>query len=72
MDFITGFSKTQKGNNAIWVVVYHLSKVAQFIPIREDITATQLAELYISRIVTLHGVPKKIISDCGSHFTSRF
>jgi hypothetical protein len=36
-----------------------------------DITATQLAELYISWIVTLHGVPKKIISDHGSLFTSR-
>jgi hypothetical protein len=28
--------------------------------------------LYISRIVCLHGVPKKIISDRGSQFTSRF
>jgi hypothetical protein len=72
MDFITGFAKTQKGNNAIWVVVDRLSKVAYFIPIHEDITAIQLAELYISRIVTLHGIPKKIISDCGSLFTSRF
>ncbi|WVZ76442.1 hypothetical protein U9M48_024418 [Paspalum notatum var. saurae] len=32
----------------------------------------KLAELYISRIVCLHGVPKKIISDRGSQFTSRF
>ncbi|WVZ50491.1 hypothetical protein U9M48_001737 [Paspalum notatum var. saurae] len=30
------------------------------------------AELYISRIVYLHGVPKRIISDRGSQFTSRF
>jgi hypothetical protein len=42
MHFITGFPKTQKGNNAIWVVVDRLSKVAHFIPIRADITATQL------------------------------
>ncbi|WVZ84301.1 hypothetical protein U9M48_031349 [Paspalum notatum var. saurae] len=32
----------------------------------------KLAELYISRIVCLHGVPKRIISDQGSQFTSRF
>ncbi|WVZ70284.1 hypothetical protein U9M48_018961 [Paspalum notatum var. saurae] len=32
----------------------------------------KLAELYISRIVCLHGVPKRIISDRGSQFTSRF
>jgi hypothetical protein len=28
--------------------------------------------LYMTRIVCLHGVPKKIVSDRGSQFTSRF
>jgi hypothetical protein len=32
----------------------------------------QLVELYMSRIVCLHGVPKKIVLDRGSQFTSRF
>ena len=32
----------------------------------------KLAELYMARIVCLHGVPKKIVSDRGSQFTSRF
>jgi hypothetical protein len=32
----------------------------------------KLAELYIARIVCLHGVPKKIVSDRGTQFTSRF
>jgi hypothetical protein len=72
MDFITGHPKTQRGSNAIWVVIDRLSKVAHFLPIREDITASQLVDLYVSRIVTLHGVSKKIISDCGSLFTSKF
>ena len=72
MDFITGLPRTQKGNNAIWVVVDRLSKVAHFLPVREDVTASQLAELYVCRIVVLHGVPKKIVSDRGSIFTSRF
>ena len=35
-------------------------------------SGARLAELYISRIVSLHGVPKKIISDRGSQFNSRF
>jgi hypothetical protein len=29
-------------------------------------------ELYMSRIMCLHGVPKKIVSDRGSQFTSKF
>jgi transposase InsO family protein len=31
-----------------------------------------MAELYIARIVCLHGVPKKILSDRGTQFTSKF
>jgi transposase InsO family protein len=31
-----------------------------------------VAELYMSRIVCLHGVPKKIVSDKGTQFTSHF
>jgi transposase InsO family protein len=32
----------------------------------------QLAELYMSRIVYMHGVPKKIASDRETQFTSKF
>ena len=72
MEVITGFPKTQKGNDAIFIVVDRLSKVAHFLPIRESITASQLEDLYVSRIVSLHGVPLEINSDRGSLFTSRF
>ena len=37
MDFITGFPKSQKGNNAIFVVIDRLSKVAHFLHVRESI-----------------------------------
>jgi transposase InsO family protein len=72
MDFITGLPKSPKGNDAIWVIIDRLSKVAHFLPVRVDITAAKLADLYASRIIVLHGVPKKIISDRGSLFTSKF
>jgi hypothetical protein len=72
MDFITGFPRTKRGNNAIFVIIDRLSKVAHFLPVRESITASQLADLYISRIVSLHGVPLEINSDRGSLFTSQF
>ncbi|KAK1694553.1 hypothetical protein QYE76_011250, partial [Lolium multiflorum] len=72
MDFITGFPKSSKGNDSIWVVVDRLTKVAHFIPVKSTYQGPKLAELYISRIVSLHGTPKSIVSDRGSQFTSRF
>src|SRR3954464_8743586 len=72
MEFITGFPKTQKRNDAIFVFIDRLSKVAHFLPIRESITASQLADLYVSRVLSLHVVPLEINFDRGSLFTSRF
>ncbi|WVZ76302.1 hypothetical protein U9M48_024289 [Paspalum notatum var. saurae] len=71
MDFIVGLPRTQKGYNSIWVVIDRLTKVAHFIPVNTTYSGARLAELYISGIVCLHGVPKRIISDRGSRFTSR-
>ena len=45
MDFVTGFSKSKRGNDAIFVIIDNLTKVAHFLPIKESITANQLAEL---------------------------
>jgi hypothetical protein len=52
--------------------VDRLTKVAHFIPVKTTYKGSQLAELYMFQIVYLHGVLKKIVSDRGSHFTSRF
>ena len=72
MDFITGLPRSSKGHNSIWVIVDHLTKVAHFIPINTTYDGSQLASLYIHRIVSLHEVPKEIVSDRGTQFTSRF
>lgn len=72
MDFVVGLPTTVGGYDSIWVVVDRLTKSAHFIPVRVKYTAEKLAELYISQIVRLHGVPLSIISDRGSLFTSHF
>ena len=72
MDFVTIFPKSKSGNDAIFVVIDMLTKVAHFLPIKESITAAQLAELYTSRIVSLHVIPQLISSNRGSIFTSKF
>ena len=72
MDFIVGLPCTRDGYDSIWVIVDRLTKVAHFIPMKTTYSGAQLAELYMSRIVFLHGVPKKIVSDRGTQFISRF
>jgi hypothetical protein len=72
IDFIVGLPRTTARYDSIWVIVDRLAKVAHFIPVRTNYTGAKLAELYMTQIVCLHGVPKKIVSDRGSEFTSRF
>jgi hypothetical protein len=72
MNFIVCLPKTQSDYDSIWVIVDRLSKVAHFISVKTTYKGSKLAELYIARIVCLHGIPKKIVSDRGTQFTSKF
>ena len=63
MDFVTGLPRTSEGYDAIWVVVDRLTKSAHFIPIKITYSLERLAELYVAKVVKLHGVPVSIVSD---------
>jgi hypothetical protein len=72
LDFTVGLPRTQSEYDSIWVIVDRLTKVAHFRPVRMTYTEPQLEELYMSMIIYLHGVPKKIGSDRLTQFTSKF
>jgi hypothetical protein len=72
MDFVSGFPRALGGYDSIWVVVDHLSKTAHFIPIQMTYSMDRLAELYLSEIVRLHGIPSNIALGRDSRFTSSF
>ena len=72
MDFVVGLPKTSKGYDSIWVIVDRLTKTAHFLPVKTTHTAKQYAQLYMDRIVSLHGIPKTIISDRGTQFIAQF
>jgi hypothetical protein len=72
MDFIVGLPRTSTGYDSIWVIVDRLTKVAHFIRVKTTYSGARLAELYMARIVCLHRVPTKIVSDRGPQFTSQF
>ena len=65
MDFITGLPQTQQALDSIWVIVDCLTKSAHFIPVNTKYHAGKYAELYVSQVMRLHGVPRTIISDRG-------
>jgi hypothetical protein len=72
MDFIVGLPHTPAGYDSILVIVDRLTKVGHFIPVKTTYSSAKLIELYMSRIMCLHGVPMKIVLDRGSQFTSKF
>jgi len=54
------------------VVVDMLIKVAHFIVVRSTYSTSEVAQVLTREIVRLHGIPKKIVSNRDTKFTSRF
>jgi hypothetical protein len=72
MDFIVGLPLTARKFNSIWVIVDRLTRSAHFIPVNTNYNVQKYAEIYVVRVLCLHGVLKTIISDRGSQFIVRF
>ena len=69
MDFVVGFPLTTRRHDLIFVVVDTLTKSAHFILVHTTYQALDIARVFVSEIVRLHGVPRRIIFDRGSMFT---
>jgi transposase InsO family protein len=77
MDFITGLPPslhplTKKAYDSILVVVDRYTKYALYIATNKTITASDLAILILRYVITEFGIPKGIVSDRGSVFTSNY
>ncbi|KAK3518251.1 hypothetical protein QTP70_034617, partial [Hemibagrus guttatus] len=68
MDFITGL----RGNTVIMVIVDRFSKAARFVPLPKLPTAKETADLMITHVFRVFGIPQDIVSDRGPQFFSRF
>jgi transposase InsO family protein len=52
--------------------VDRFTKSAHFIPVNTHYVTQNYAEIYVARVLCLHGVPTMIISDQGSQFVTHF
>jgi len=58
------------GYDTILVVIDRLTKMSHFIPCKKHLKMDQFADLFLNNIVKLGGLPKDIITDRGTIFTS--
>jgi hypothetical protein len=71
MDFMVSLSPS-RGFDAIMVMVDRFSKMAHFIPTKENATAQETRRLFFTHVFKHHGLPKDIVSDRNPKFISKF
>src|SRR6266478_7993888 len=71
MDFVGPFPESDN-YDYLWVVICRLTSMVHLVPIRTTTKASDLAWLYVCKIVCLHGLPETIVSNHDSKFMSRF
>jgi hypothetical protein len=72
MDFITGLPRTNKQHDSIMVVVDKLTKVAHFVSVKRMHTMDNIVDIFMKEIDRLHGIPRTIVLDRDTKFTSNF
>ena len=72
LDFVSGLPKTKDGHDCILVIVDRLTKWAYFIPIVTTADAKKTARVFHDFVFARHGMPKRLVSDRDTRFTSHF
>ncbi len=72
MDLITDLPKSEEYDSVLTIVNQGCSKAAKFLPCNKTIDGPGVTWLYLTHLVPLFGLPKRIISDKDPWFTSQF
>jgi hypothetical protein len=72
LDFMVRLPRTIQGHDAIAVFVDRLSKYVRIIPVKTNMSAIQIANVFQDTVFKHHGIPKTLVSDRDSKFTSEF
>ncbi|KAE8193096.1 hypothetical protein CF328_g5148 [Tilletia controversa] len=72
VDFVSGVPRTADGFEAIMVMVDKYTKFAFFIKAKTTDTAETVAKRFLEHVFPTTGLPKALISDSDTRFTSEF
>ena len=69
-DLVTDLAESE-GKTAITVLIDRLTKMIHMVPYTKQVTRSQYARLFMSKVFQLHGMPKVIICDRDPGFVSK-
>lgn len=72
INFITKLPRSSRQHESIMVVVEKLTKDEHFVLVKSTHKAANIAKIYMKEIARLYGIPKAIVLDRDSRFTSNF
>ena len=72
MDIITHLPVTEWGYDAIATFVDCMFKYIYCVPCKSTISTEELAQLWITKVVARHGMPKWIVFYCDGRYLSQF
>mgnify|MGYP000269914698 CR=1 FL=1 len=72
MDFVGPLPRTPAGYDAVMVVIDKLTRYVYYVPISTRATAQDVYMLLNSRVLAERGIPRTILSDRDTRFTSHF
>jgi hypothetical protein len=71
LDYLTHLLESN-GFNSVLIVVDHLTRMANFLPCIETITAEETTALLLQEVYRLHGLPRVLVSDRDPKFANGF
>jgi hypothetical protein len=72
MYFLSGLPMTLRKHDVIWVIIFHFSKMALFIPWNKTTIVSQTIDLFFHNVWPHFGLHTSIIYDHETHFLNTF
>jgi len=71
VDFVVELPESSR-HDTIMTVVDSVSKRVHFVPMYTTVTAEEAARLFFYHVWKLHGLPKRVVSNCRPQFVASF